>query len=142
MKKAIGAFIFGVLLFSTGYTQNTPATSPEASKRSSTKNYKDMVLAICLANAYHHDPGAAQDAGSSASALVEWTYYDMENSPDAIAALVQKYLSRNYHHPLAESEVKGLRFDFLKCLDLYHSRDLEAQAKRYVTKKNFFFWIK
>ena len=36
------------------------------------------------------------------------------------------------HHPLAESEVKDVRFDFLKCLDLYHSKELDALARRVV----------
>lgn len=34
--------------------------------------------------------------------------------------------------PIVESEIKGVRFDFLKCLDLYHSKELDAQAKRFV----------
>jgi len=34
--------------------------------------------------------------------------------------------------PLAESEVKGLKFDFLKCLDLYHSKELDKLARKVV----------
>ncbi|WP_083438747.1 type VI secretion system amidase immunity protein Tai4 [Caldimonas brevitalea] len=58
----------------------------------------------------------------------------MENSPHEIEALVDSYLARNYHNPLVEPEVKGVRFDMLKCLDLYHSKELEAQVKRFVIK--------
>lgn len=111
-------------------------TSPQASARTYAQNYKDMVLAICIANAYKSDADAATDAGSSVSALRDWTYYDMENSPDAIKSLVDKYLSRDYHNPLADAEVKGVRFDFLKCMDLYHSKELEAQVKQFVLKPN------
>jgi hypothetical protein len=91
-----------------------------------------MVLAACIANAYARDPDAARDAGSSFSALRDWTSYDMENSPDAIKSLVDGYLARNYTNPLVEAEVKGVRFDFLKCLDLYHGPELENQVKQFV----------
>ncbi|WP_218966078.1 T6SS amidase immunity protein Tai4 family protein [Snodgrassella alvi] len=46
------------------------------------------------------------------------------------------YLSRNYLNPVAESEMKGVKFDFLKCLDLYHSEDLDKLAKRIVNTPN------
>ncbi len=87
-----------------------------------------------MANAYTNDRKAATDAGSSASALRDWTYYDLEKSPDAIKSLVDKYLARDYHNPLVESEIKGVRFDFLKCLDLHHSKELDALVKRIVIK--------
>lgn len=50
----------------------------------------------------------------------DWTYYDLEKSPDAVKSLVERYLAQDYRNPWAESEVKNVRFDFLKCLDLYH----------------------
>jgi hypothetical protein len=91
-----------------------------------------MVLATCIANAYKQDSNASVDAGSSVSALRDWTYFNMEQSPDYIEALINRYLARNYHNPLADAEVQGLKFDFLKCLDLYHSQELKALAKRMV----------
>jgi len=107
-------------------------TSPQAGARTYAQNYKDMVLATCIANAYTNEKNAAIDAGSSVSALRDWTYYDLEKSPDAIKSLVDAYLARDYHNPLAESEIKGVRFDFLKCLDLYHSQELDSLVKRVV----------
>ncbi|BCH59082.1 hypothetical protein RvVAR0630_17060 [Agrobacterium vitis] len=107
---------------------------PQAAGRTYLQNYKDMVLATCISNAYKDDKGASADAGSSVSALRDWTYYDMDKSPDAMNALIEKFLMKNYSNPLAESEVKGVKFDFLKCLDLYHSKELNDQAKKYVVK--------
>jgi hypothetical protein len=112
--------------------QPTATSSPQAGGRTYAQNYKDMVLALCIANAYAQDQNAARDAGSSFSALRDWTNYDMDSSPDAIKQLVDGYLARNYSNPLVEAEVKGVRFDFLKCLDLYHSAELEAQVKQFV----------
>jgi hypothetical protein len=108
-------------------------TSPEAPSRTFTQNYKDMVLASCIASAYHDDKIASMDAGSSASALREWTYYNMDKSIDAEIRIIDSYLSRNYFNPLAEAEIKGIKFDFLKCLDLYHSKELDRLAKKVIS---------
>ncbi|WP_232490325.1 type VI secretion system amidase immunity protein Tai4 [Burkholderia ubonensis] len=86
----------------------------------------------CITTAYKNDKDASVDAGSSASALRDWTSCDMEKSPDAVKSLVDRYLARDYHNPLAKSEIKGVRFDLLKCLDLYHSKELDILVKRLV----------
>jgi len=121
----------------------TPHEGPEAAGRSYAQNYKDMALATCVADAYNRYAStdnttcdAACDAGSSISLLREWGYYDLDEAPDAIKALVDSYLGRDYFNPLAEVEVKGVRFDFLKCLDMYHSKELDEQVKRWVLHPN------
>ena len=120
------------LMASSARAKDQVSTSPQAGARTYEQNYKDMVLATCTANAYKNDKGASVDAGSSVSALRDWTYYDMERSPDAVKSLVDSYLAREYHNPLVESEIKGVKFDFLKCLDLYHSKELDVLVKRLV----------
>jgi len=72
------------------------------------------------------------DAGSSVSALRDWTEYDLEKAPDEIKRLVDEYLARDYQNPLVEAEIKGVRFKLLKCLDLYHSDELDSQVERLV----------
>lgn len=47
------------------------SSSPQAGARTYAQNYKDMVLAECIATAYRNEPSAAMDAGSSASALMD-----------------------------------------------------------------------
>lgn len=136
MKKVLLGILPLMLLASVGYAKDTGGISPEASARTYGQNYKDMVLATCIANAYKEDKSAAIDAGSSVSALRDWTEYDLEKAPDAIKTQVDRYLARDYHNPLVESEVQGVRFDLLKCLDLYHSNELDAQAKRLVIHPN------
>lgn len=111
-------------------------TSPQAVTRTYAQNYKDMVLATCLTRAYRKDTGVATDAGSSISALRDWTYFDMDQNPDAINSIINSYLARDYSNPLVESEIKGVRFDFLKCMDLYHSKALDDLAKRLVIHPN------
>jgi hypothetical protein len=120
-----------MLTASAAFATDRPS-SPQSMGQSYGQNYKDMVLATCVASAYQDDKNAASDAGSSVSALRDWTNYDLEKSPDEVKALVNNYLKRNYTNPLADAEVKGVRFDFLKCLDLYHSKELDALAKKVV----------
>lgn len=119
-------------LWPTALASDHAVNSPEADGRTYAQNFKDMVLADCLASAYRNEPGAATDAGSSVGALRDWTYFDMEHSPDAVRALVDRYLARDYTNPLVESEIGGVKFDLLKCLDLYHSKALDDLAKRLV----------
>lgn len=113
-----------------------PPSGPQAAGRTNAQNFRDMVLATCIANAYRKEDGAATDAGSSVSALRDWTLYDLERAPDVIKQLVDQYLARDYRNPLAESEVKGVRFDLLKCMDLYHSSELKEHVRRLVMKPN------
>jgi len=128
---------FGISACSATNTQRaTPHVEPESGERTYAQNYKDMVLATCIANAYEGDKNAAIDSGSSVTALREWTYYDLDEAPEAIKSLVNSYLMRDYFNPIAEAEVEGIRFDFLKCLDMYHSKELDTQVKRLVTHPN------
>ncbi|WP_175820355.1 type VI secretion system amidase immunity protein Tai4 [Burkholderia sp. BCC0419] len=125
--------MFWALMFAAQSCHATDTTSsPQAGARTYAQNYKDMVLAECVATAYRNEPSAAMDAGSSASALMDWTDFDLERNPDASKSLVNRFLARDYRNPVVESEIKGVRFDFLKCLDLYHSQELEAEVRRFV----------
>jgi len=126
------ALLACTLLSAPVHCADRRADSPQAGARTYAQNFKDMVLASCLAKAYRHEPGAATDAGSSVSALRDWTYFDMEKSPEAVEALVDDFLARDYANPLVEAEVRGVRFDFLKCMDLYHSKALDKLVKQLV----------
>ena len=85
-----------------GNADTVPA-SPQAGARTYAQNYKDMVLAECIATAYQNESRTAIDAGSSASALRDRTYYDWDKHPyDLVTRLVEKYLARDYHNPLVD----------------------------------------
>lgn len=98
MRHYLG-FLAMMLTASPAFATNSPS-SPQSIGQSYGQNYKDMVLATCVANAYKGDKNAATDAGSSVSALRDWTYYDLEKSPDEVKALVNSYLGRSYKNPL------------------------------------------
>lgn len=128
------SFLMLLVFTLAGDVQAGPARTsfPAAGARSHAQNYRDMVMATCLANAYKGNREVAIDAGSSVSALRDWTLFDMDNAPDEVRTLVDSFLARDYRNPIVEAEIKGVRFDLLKCLDLYHSRELDTHIKRYV----------
>lgn len=128
----IGAGLSLAFMTLTGQAAQQDNRGPQAASRTHAQNYQDMVLAQCLAQAWRDVPQATRDAGSSASALRDWTVYDLEASPIAVQALIDRYLGRDYSNPIVESEVPGIRFDFLKCMDLYHSQALQKLAAQVV----------
>lgn len=125
--------IAAILALCLGTAHADDTNSPQAYKRTYAQNYKDLVLATCLTTAYPSSTEVGKDIGSSISALRDWSYYNMEKHPDAIFPLIRSYLSRSYFNPLVESEIKGVRSDFLKCLDLYHSQELDSVAKELIS---------
>ena len=135
MSRFLEIFIALGLLFGCTISVGAPKPKgvalqlPEVAARSYAQNYKDLALATCIAQAYSAEKKAAADAGATAAGLEStWTNYDAENGAGAIAKLVHKYLARKYHS-IHGPEIK---LDLLKCLDMYHSKELDAQVKRFV----------
>lgn len=108
--------------------------SPEAPQRTYGQNYKDMLLASCIARAYKGDSQAGKDASASAGVYIEWTLYDVEKSSASIDGIIERYLARDYSNPLVE--YRGVEFNLLKCLDMYHSKELANQVRRFVPHPN------
>ena len=100
----------------------------EASRRSYGQNYADIALALCVAQAYASEPRANPDAIASAGGIDQWSNFDLEAGHDAIAALITRYLARDY----PSFQGPETRLDMMKCLDLYHSEELAAQIRRFV----------
>lgn len=123
-----------VLLFAAACSAaNTSLNSEKsnqttASSRTYAQNYKDMVLAYCIAKAYAADPHASKDATATAGGLDQWSNYDAEEGASEIPKLVGRYLSRQYHSIQGEQT----KLDLLKCIDMYHSKELDVLVKKYV----------
>jgi len=134
MSNTVRALALAVMALSFGKTStadggDSQALLPEAAFRTYAQNYKDLALASCIARAYSEEPKAAADAGATAAGLdAAWTRYDPEKGSGEIARLVDQYLARQYH------SIHGpeIRLDLMKCLDLYHSKELETLAERLV----------
>jgi hypothetical protein len=102
---------------------------PEAAHRSYAVNYRDMMLAACVAEIFKDAP-QADDARRSAAAFKQWTSYDMESATGVNGLIIDRYLARTYH----AKEAPDVRLDLMKCLDMYHSAELEQQVKQYVDR--------
>lgn len=130
------ALIAALLLAGAQYAAaEVPTASqlPDVASRTYAQNYKDLALATCVARAYASEPGAAADAAATAAGLEStWTNYDLENANGQLGALVGRYLAR----PSNSIHGPEIRLDLLKCLDMYHSKELELQVKRLVITPN------
>lgn len=115
-----------------------PATAGDtvtAIQRSNADNFKDRALGVCISAAYEGS-AAGNDASVTTSAFLEWTYYDFEKANPAVDRLAEKYLRRNYANPV--EGYAGAEFKLLKCLDMYHSKELNDLVRKYVPHPN---WI-
>lgn len=83
---------------------------------------KNWALSTCLATVAT-DPALRADANATASAYMEFGH----QAPEAYAALrelAESYAARRY-----SGSVEG-RFDTMKCIDLFHSRELNSLVAR------------
>jgi hypothetical protein len=103
---------------------------PEAAMRTYDINYRDMMLAGCIATAYKDAPQVAKDAEYSVGAFHEWTRFDMESATGVKDQIIDRYLARTYH----AKDAPDVRLDLMKCIDMYHSEELDAQVKQYVDR--------
>jgi Type VI secretion system (T6SS), amidase immunity protein len=81
-----------------------------------------MKCANCLYEAYAEKSEViAKDLGRSFQELDAKARANFEPGRDRMKGLVKKYLNRDYTDP---SSPLGVKWDFLKYLDLYHSIEL------------------
>ena len=104
------------------------ADAIDAIHRTNAENFKDRALAACMSAANKGSP-AGDDASVTTSAFIEWTYYDDKGNA-AVDKLIQKYLGRDYSNPV--EGYAGAKFNTLKCIDLYHGRELAELVRKYV----------
>ncbi|NHZ91741.1 hypothetical protein F2P45_22435 [Massilia sp. CCM 8733] len=123
------ALTFGALLLSFCLPSIAGTSNVMAPSRTNAENYKDRALAACISNAYKGSP-AGDDASVTTSVFLEWTYYDFDKGNPATERLAEQYLRRDYTNPF-EAYV-GAEFKLLKCLDMFHSKELNEQVRQYV----------
>lgn len=138
MKRStcIGLLLAAALATGESRAKEASENGPQAAGRTYGQNYKDMVLVRCIARAYEGDAAASADASQTADELSASLYYDLASSNDGIPPLIERSLARDYHDPRLKRHARGQEFRLLKCLDLFHSKALEEQVKRYVPSPN------
>ena len=121
MKQGVGGVLAGVLL-TCAFDAQAQGGAPMTASYSQKDLLKNWTLSTCLA-AVATDPAQRADANATASAYMEFGH----QTPDAYAALGElatKYAARRY-----SGSVDG-QFKTMKCIDLFHSRELNSLATR------------
>ncbi|WP_347989666.1 T6SS amidase immunity protein Tai4 family protein [Methylomonas sp. AM2-LC] len=88
---------------------------------------KNWALSVCLAQ-ISKDVGAREDANATASAYLEFGRQRIEDY-DTLRSLVEKYVNRKYAGSIKSD------FNTMKCIDLFHSKELDDLASKFSKKK-------
>ena len=113
------------LLLAAGHLTSAPA---DARHRSYLQNTKDAALAGCIAQAYRTSPDASTDATATAGGYMQnFTDFDIERGGAKLSALIARTLAQ----PYPSVQGPSVRLDLMKCLDMYHGRELDALVRRY-----------
>jgi hypothetical protein len=102
----------------THASESTPESYPQKIL------FKNWTLSRCLAKAYP-SPISKDDAEATASAFLEFSKFSLDANEKA-EVLVDKFLSKKY-----DGAVKS-NYNTMKCIDLFHSKELDNLAKMYV----------
>jgi hypothetical protein len=87
---------------------------------------KNWALTVCLGNVMK-DPSDQKDANVSASAYLEFSRAKLEDF-EKLRQLALKYAALKY-----SGSIKG-NFNIMKCINLYHSRELNRLVKKLTMK--------
>lgn len=102
--------------------------APSARKHYTAVQYlKNYALSACIADGYQSKE-VVNDAVAAANGYKELGSLDIDAYND-VAALVPKFLSRNYMSQSGEKLVA------MKCIDFFHSKELDRLARRYAARK-------
>jgi hypothetical protein len=138
--KHIPAILFAFLsLFAfPSAAQETDPTAGEkegARYRTYGQKYKDMVFSYCVASAYKTDKSTLEDAFATAELIYSYPFYGEEakKALTEIGVLINQFLARNYEAPVYAHETgRVVPFNLAKCIDLYHSKALDANMRKSV----------
>lgn len=89
---------------------------------------KNFALAACVAEGYASNASVAKDAVASADGYMELGSLGIDAYNEA-RALAEKFLAKDY------PSQSGEKLTMMKCVDLFHSRELERLAKKYARRK-------
>ena len=98
-------------------------TADQAAKYSATQYFKNYALSTCIANGYTAEE-TVKDASAAARGYLEFGDFPMEAHTEAVL-LGREFLKRAYKSKTGEPLV------LMKCVDFYHSAELDGIASRY-----------
>ncbi|MCL2714021.1 MAG: type VI secretion system amidase immunity protein Tai4 [Alphaproteobacteria bacterium] len=123
MKRLLIAFLLGACLSTPGVAEDAV---PPTSRFSQTELLKNWALTVCLGSVVRDDADK-RDAGVSATAYFQFSHVAVENFAE-LRKLALQYAGRKY-----SGSVPG-DYNIMKCIDLFHSKELDGMARRLVRK--------
>lgn len=122
MSRFGHALALGLVLLGSGaFAQGQASRYPQKTL------LKNWALSRCLAQV-HEDAGTRADAQATAAAYLEFGRQPIE-AYEAIGKLVDAFAARRY------GSVSGSDLRTMKCIDLFHSPELEAVSARWARSK-------
>lgn len=105
----------------------TSAHESEITKYSQKTLLKNWALSRCLSQAYPDGP-SKEDASATASAYLEFGKQPIEVYEE-LSTIVDKFARRTYGGSVKSD------FNTMKCIDLFHSQELDRLASKYSKTK-------
>lgn len=115
--------IFWAALLALGFH----ASANEKHQYSPTEYFKNYALSSCIADGFS-EKETKSDATAAASGYLELGEYPLEAHTEA-TQLGRQFLAKEYQ------SYSGSQLILMKCIDFYHSSDLDALARKYLIQK-------
>lgn len=141
-RKLFICLLMGCFSFNTASSANKDNQShydkADIGYRTYASNFKDCALAICLNIAFSkHDSILEEDVNATTGALMErWIDFDADTYLDKtlkkLPSLIDKYLKQ----PYGSQFYPNSNLSILKCMDFYHSDDLNKLTEEFVVHPN------
>ena len=87
---------------------------------------KNFALSTCIADGFKSDE-VVKDSSAAAGGYLELGSFPMEAYEQA-ASLGKKFLAKEYR------SISGEKLTLMKCIDFFHSKELDQLAKKYSKK--------
>jgi hypothetical protein len=87
---------------------------------------KNFALSVCISDGYKSEE-VVKDSSAAAGGYLELGGFPMEAYEEA-EALGKKFLAKEYN------SIHGEKLTLMKCIDLFHSKDLDQLARKYDKK--------
>lgn len=89
--------------------------------------FKNYALSTCIADGYQSEQ-VEKDAAAAARGYLELGDFPLEAHTEA-TQLGRKFLAKDY------PSMSGEKLVLMKCIDFYHSKELDQLARKYAGKK-------
>lgn len=119
--KLVLTAVLATLMVTSG-GQSTPRT-----KYTAAQYLKNFALSTCLADAFKSDE-VIKEAAAAAGGYLELGALPLEAHTEA-TQLGRKFLEKEY------KSISGQKLVVMKCIDFFHSSELDQLARKYAGKK-------